>query len=136
MKPAESTWDLLIKRMNALGLQEEDLEERFVLGSGKGGQKVNRTSNAVQLTHLPSGRVVKCVEERSQYLNRVRARERLCELVETEREEARRARDARRALARYRRRKPSPKARAERLEGKRRRGDVKRGRGRVRNPEP
>ncbi len=130
MQAPESNWDLLMKRMESLGLHEADLEESFVLGSGKGGQKVNRTANAVQLLHVPSGRMVKTGEERSQHLNRVRARERLCELVENERKEKRRERDAKRALARYRRRKPSPAQKAKRLEGKRRRGDVKKTRGR------
>lgn len=40
-------------------LLESDLEERFVKGFGKGGQKVNKTSNCVELKHLPTGITVK-----------------------------------------------------------------------------
>lgn len=119
-----------MRRMESLGLREADLEESFVLGSGKGGQKVNRTASTVQVTHRPTGRTVKCGDERSQHLNRMRVRERLCELVETERAAAKQERNARRALARYRKRKASPVAKAKRVEGKRRRGERKQLRGR------
>lgn len=40
-------------------LNEDDLEEQFVRGSGPGGQATNKTSNCVVLRHIPSGTVVK-----------------------------------------------------------------------------
>ena len=40
-------------------LNEDELEENFIKGSGPGGQSVNKTSNCVQLKHLPTGFVVK-----------------------------------------------------------------------------
>ena len=40
-------------------LNEDELEEQFVQGSGPGGQNVNKLSNAVMLKHIPSGEVVK-----------------------------------------------------------------------------
>jgi protein subunit release factor B len=61
-------------RMDALDIREEDIEESFVRSGGKGGQKVNKTSTCVYLKHLPTGIEVKCQEERSQSLNRYRAR--------------------------------------------------------------
>ena len=60
--------------MDALNIREEDIEESFVRSGGKGGQNVNKTSTCVYLKHLPTGIEVKCQEERSQSLNRYRAR--------------------------------------------------------------
>src|SRR5512143_2385647 len=61
-------------RMDVLHIREEDIEESFVRSGGKGGQKVNKTSTCVYLKHLPTSIEVKCQEERSQSLNRYRAR--------------------------------------------------------------
>lgn len=41
-------------------LNEKDLEEQFVRGSGPGGQAVNKTSNCVVLRHIPTGIIIKC----------------------------------------------------------------------------
>lgn len=69
----------LLERMKALGVCERDLEEHFVRGSGKGGQKTNKTNNCVSLTHLPTGIVVKCHREREREINRFLARRALCD---------------------------------------------------------
>ena len=67
------------EQMRVAGVREEDLDERFVLGSGAGGQKINKTSSAVCLRHLPSGTVVKTQSSRSRELNRWLARRALSE---------------------------------------------------------
>jgi protein subunit release factor B len=72
----------LVRRMAAVGLREEDLQESFVRSGGPGGQKVNRSATCVQLVHRPTGLEVKMQQERSQALNRFFARRRLCELLE------------------------------------------------------
>ncbi|CAL8342854.1 unnamed protein product [Lota lota] len=56
-------------------LNEDELDEQFVRGSGPGGQATNKTSNCVVLKHIPSGIVVKCHQTRSVETNRKRARE-------------------------------------------------------------
>lgn len=72
----------LLERMKALGIREEDLEERFVRASGSGGQKVNKTSTCVYLKHLPTGVEVKSMRERSQPLNRFFARREMVKRIE------------------------------------------------------
>lgn len=69
----------LARRMQELGVRECDLEEHFVRGFGKGGQKVNKTNNCVCLIHVPSGIVVKCHRERERETNRYLARRALCD---------------------------------------------------------
>ena len=66
-------------RMAELGILSKDLEESFVLGSGRGGQKVNKTHNCVCLTHVPSGIVVRCSRDREREVNRFLARRALCD---------------------------------------------------------
>jgi protein subunit release factor B len=71
----------LRERMEALGVREEDIEEKFIRSSGSGGQKVNKTSTCVYLRHVPTGIEVKCMKERSQPLNRFLARRELAEKI-------------------------------------------------------
>lgn len=72
----------LKERMESLGIREQDLEESFVRGAGRGGQKVNKTNNCVYLKHVPTGIAVKCHVDRSRELNRFLARRELCDAVE------------------------------------------------------
>ncbi len=64
----------LIKKMETLNIYEKDIKESFVRSGKKGGQHVNKTSTCVYLKHIPTGIEVKCQEERSQSLNRYKAR--------------------------------------------------------------
>jgi protein subunit release factor B len=76
----------LEQRMAALGIQTADLLEKFVRGSGSGGQKINKTSNCVFLKHLPTGVCIKCQMDRSREMNRFLARRELCDQLEAIRE--------------------------------------------------
>ena len=78
----EKTGDLP-RRMAELGITEVDLLEKFVRGSGAGGQKINKTSNCVFLKHLPTGVCIKCQMDRSREMNRFLARRELCEQLES-----------------------------------------------------
>lgn len=72
----------LEERMAALGITEDSLLEKFVRGSGAGGQKINKTSNCVFLKHLPTGVAIKCQIDRPREMNRFLARRELCEQLE------------------------------------------------------
>ena len=72
----------LKERMEALGIYEKDIEEKFIRSSGSGGQKVNKTSTCVYLKHIPTGIEVKCMRERNQSLNRFFARRELIIKIE------------------------------------------------------
>ena len=70
------------ERLAALGVRPADVEEKFVRGTGPGGQKINKTSSTVWLRHGPTGVEVRCQRERSQAVNREVAWLELCEKLE------------------------------------------------------
>jgi protein subunit release factor B len=73
----------LQEKMEELEIHENDFVEKFVRSSGKGGQKVNKTSTCVYLKHIPTGIEVKCMKDRSQSINRFLARREVIEKIET-----------------------------------------------------
>lgn len=75
-------WDKLAEWMASLNIKEQDLVEKFIIGSGKGGQKLHKTASVVYLKYLPTGIEVKCQESRSREDNRYFARLRLCEKMD------------------------------------------------------
>lgn len=123
--------DALTQRMRRLGIHDADLEETFARSSGPGGQNVNKVATAVTLRHRPSGVSVTVQDSRSQALNRKLARERLLDAIEKAREDRRAAEIAEREKVR-RRKSPRPTALKEKiLEGKRKRGELKKKRAKI-----
>ena len=97
------TIDRIKALMNEASVFEEDLEESFILGGGPGGQKTNKTSSVVRLSHEPSGVTVKVGESRSREDNRWLARRMLAETI-LEREHKRKS-EARQKAEKIRRQK-------------------------------
>ncbi len=112
--------------MRRSSIRKEDVREKFVRSSGKGGQKVNKTASCVYLKHLPTGIEVKVQRERSQAVNREEAYRllaaKVAEAARRERAEKVQAREKER-----RRKRPRPARLKERiLESKKRTGEKKR----------
>ena len=117
-------------RFAALGVKPGDVEERFVRGSGAGGQKINKTSSTVSLQHRLTGVEVRCQKERSQTLNRLVAWTELAEKLEWRKAEAANRAQAARELVRRQKRGKTRGQKLRMIEGKRHRAKIKSARGR------
>ena len=116
---------VLREKLRRFNIREEDLNESVIRSQGPGGQNVNKTSTCVYLKHIPSGIEIKCQEERSQVLNRYRARVILANKIENkilgrQSEERKRIEKIRRQ-----KRRRSRRAKLKMLEGKRKQGEKK-----------
>jgi len=111
--------------MEEASVFEDDLEESFILGGGPGGQKTNKTSNVVRLSHEPSGLMVRCGETRSRETNRWLARRTLAEMI-LEREQGKKsaAQQAREKIRRQKRRR-SRKQKQKMLDAKHAHSEIK-----------
>ena len=72
----------LKERIARLKIDLSRIEEQFVRGGGKGGQKINKTSNCVMLKYAPMSIVVRCQRERKRSVNRFLALRELVDRIE------------------------------------------------------
>lgn len=117
-----------LEKTEKLGIEAEDIVERFVRGGGKGGQKINKTSSCVTLKHIPTGIEVRCQKHREQSKNRLSAYKLLILKIEErilgdESEKAKRI-----FKLRKQKKRRSARAKEKMMEIKKRRAGVKEGR--------
>jgi protein subunit release factor B len=120
-----------LKKAKELSVKPEDIEEKFIRGSGSGGQKINKTSNTVWLKHNPTGIEVKCQEHRERSKNRMSAYRMLIDKIEyqikgEESEKAKKIYKIRKQKA-----KRSKRAKEKILEEKKKRAEIKKTRKKV-----
>ncbi len=120
------------ERLRDLGISPEEVEERFVRGTGPGGQKINKTSSTVWLRHGRSGIEVRCQAGRSQMANRETAWDELCGKLEVARDRKKEAAKQAREKQKRRVRQKSRAQKARMIDDKKHRGRQKARRGRVR----
>jgi protein subunit release factor B len=115
----------LLARMARCGIVESDLTEKFILGSGGGGQKQNKTASCVYLKHEPSSVEIKCQRVRSQAVNRYYARCELCERIEEKTLGEKSARRQKAEKIRRQKRRRTRRQKARMLEEKRKNSEKK-----------
>ena len=112
-------------RMDASGIREEDIIEKFIRSGGKGGQNVNKTATCVYLRHVPTGIEIKCQRERVQSINRFVARRLLVERIEAMAAGKQSAAQKERERIRRQKRRRSRRAKNKMLDNKHAQGEKK-----------
>lgn len=112
--------DEVTEQLEKMGVFTDDLVEKYILGQGSGGQKINKTSSCVYLKHIPSGIEIKCQQTRSREENRYLARKMLLDKLLEAKQKLKQTRLEEQAKLRRQTRKRSKAAKATLVESKRR----------------
>lgn len=121
-------WEKLKAWMAALGIDEADCQESFIIGSGRGGQKLQKTASCVRLKHAPSNIEIKCQKSRYRETNRYYARYLLCEKIDARVNQEQSQQQQAIEKIRRQKRKRSRRAQAKILANKQKRGELKQSR--------
>lgn len=131
MSISKEKWEALRERMKKLGIEEDDLIEKFILGSGKGGQKVNKTASCVYLKHLPTNIEVKCQQDRSREMNRFFARRELCDKIAYQIHQEKTAKQREQEKIRQQKKRRSRRLKQKILDDKKKHSEIKKMREKV-----
>ncbi len=92
------------KLIEDLGVNLDDIEEKFIAGGGRGGQKINKSTSTVQLKHIPTGTIIKYQKHRERAMNRVLALRELLEKLNPDSKKAKKIEKIRKQKQRRKRR--------------------------------
>ena len=120
-----------LQKAHALNIFPQDIDEQFVRGSGKGGQKMNKTSSTVVVRHLPTGMTVRCQKHREQSRNRLSAYKLLILKIEEKIKGQKSERSKKIFKLIKQKRKRSKRAQQKVLEAKKHRGEIKETRSKI-----
>lgn len=121
MHPIETNkLESIEKQLKKMGVFSDDLLEKYILGQGSGGQKINKTSSCVYLKHIPSGIEIKCQQSRSREENRYLARKMLLDKLVEAKQKLKQVKLKEEAKVRRQTRKRSRASKATLVESKRR----------------
>lgn len=126
----------LLTLATQLNVRPEDIDEFFIRGSGKGGQKVNKTSSTVQLVHRPTGTEVRVQRFREQSKNRIAAYILLIRKIEVLARGEESKIQKKQFKIRKQKARRSRKAKEKMLQEKKHRGEIKQIRRTVSYPSP
>tara|TARA_B100002003_G_C14001479_1_gene483448 strand:+ start:400 stop:798 length:399 start_codon:yes stop_codon:yes gene_type:complete len=114
-----------------LKIHPDDISEAFTRGTGPGGQKINKTSVCVELTHKPTGLTVRVQKHRQQSANRLSAYKLLISKIEEQKKGKESAKAKRIFKLRKQKKRRSKRAKEKMLEEKHHRSDLKEGRKKI-----
>lgn len=121
-------WKQLRIQMVQLGIAENDLIEKFIIGTGHGGQKLQKTASCVYLKHIPTGLEIKCQKSRMREENRFHARRRLMDKIEEQLFEKKSQHQQEIEKLRRQKRRRSRRSKLKMLADKSQRGNLKKSR--------